>query len=270
MASIFKQENIRVNGFRKARLFGWLYAIDYFRVVCNTNVACKPVRHFTIYIPTILILTFFTKCTSTTSTNKQIEQEAIDIANNIDSTSLNLLRKYCYGSRGDDNFWQRISADTNLYTCSYKTKNDTSELTIFQPFSFKNDFATSYIFDTTSFFRYKFSELGDEIVKITATSDYQLDYYKDTSALVKSFFTRQDPFETFADLTKIKARYKFIGTSYRSDIGDFIIFWLSPQYKLTYLPDTLKMNEKSKKYWLDDFAKGKEIKPHWSLQKVHD
>ena len=107
-------------------------------------------------------------------------------------------------------------------------------------------------------------------MKLSRVSDYGVIYHKDTFALARQIFPGQDPFSKFSKLTGIKDKYKFIATSYRSDIGDFITFWLSLQYKLIYLPDTMKMNAKSKKYWIDDFKSGKEIKEHWSLLKVYD
>lgn len=234
------------------------------------NAACKLVKHSVITIATILALTFFTKCNSSIATEKEIEKSAVNLANNIDSNSLNLLRKYCYGSRGNDKFWQRVSADTNLYACSYIMKQDTAELTIWRPYNFIKDFQTTFNFDTSKYFQFKFSKVLDTIVKIALVDNHGSDIYKDTSALTKQIFPEGNPFDKFSELTAIRNKYNFIETSYRSDIGDFIEFWLSPQFKLTYLPDTLKMNEKFKKYWLDDFEKGKQIKENWSLQKVYD
>jgi hypothetical protein len=228
------------------------------------------VRPLPIIISTLFILTFFIKCKSPNPTEENIEQVAINLANNIDSNSLSLLRNYCYSRRGDIHFWQKVSGDTNLYACSYKINQDTSELTIWQPYNFKKDFPTNYHFDTSNFFEYKFSKFLNKIVKLSRVSDYGINYYKDTLALARQIFVGQDPFSKFSELTAIKDKYKFIATSYRSDIGDFITFWLSPQYKLTYLPDTTKMNKEAKKYWIDDFKNGKEIKRHWSLLKVYD
>ena len=227
-------------------------------------------RHFLTVITTLSILTLFAKCNNSIPKDKSIEQTALKLANDIDTNSLNLLRKYCYGSRGDNNFWQRVSADTNLYSCSYKIKKDTSELTIWQPYNFVKDFQTTYQFDTSNHFQYRFSKVLDSIVRITVVNNQGNEIFEDTATLTRQIFSKQNPFLKFSELTAIKDKYNFIGTSYRSDIGDFIEFWLTPQFKLTYLPDTLKMNEKFKKYWLDDFAKGKKIKVHWSLQKVYE
>ena len=214
-------------------------------------------------------MTFSINCKSSDTTEKTIDSVATNLANNIDCNSLNFLRKYCYGSRGDNHFWQRVSGDTNLYVCSYKIHQDTANLTIWQPLNFAKDFPTSYYFDTSNYSNYTFSKYLNKIVKVSRVSKNGVTYYKDTLAFANQFFSGQEPFLTFSELTAVRDKYKFIATSYRSDIGDFIVFWLSPQYKLTYLPDTTKMNEKFKKYWMDDFKKGKQIKDHWSLLKVY-
>ncbi|TMI70663.1 MAG: hypothetical protein E6H09_15450 [Bacteroidetes bacterium] len=200
--------------------------------------------------------------------DKNIEDAALNLANNIDSNSLNLLKKYSFGKRGNLEFWQRISADSFLYTFSLEQNVDTLQLVLFRPFSFIRDFACNYQFDTSLYYKFHFSRLKDTIVRLAATNKQGTQNIKDTSLCVKDIFPSRNPFETLTTLTGIKNKYSFVGTSYRSDIGDFIEFWLSPDFKLTYLPDTFNMNPKFKKYWLDDFSKGKKIKEHWILRRA--
>lgn len=234
------------------------------------SVSFKIVRRLLIYIATFLSLTFSIKCNTSIQTERAAGQTALNLANNIDRNSLTLLKEYNYGRRGDHDFWQRISADTTLYTCSYKTNHDTVELTVFVPLNFVNDFASSFSFDTSRYHQYTFFQRNDTIVKIIQVDNLGQDHISGTSILTKDLFPNKDPFLKFAELTELKDKFGFIGTSYRSDIGDFIIFWITPQYKLTYLPDTSNMSPKSKKYWLDDFSKGKKIKEHWRLLKVYE
>ena len=228
----------------------------------------QALRHLLLLIATFLCLTFFTKCN--TSVNRDSEKTALNIANNIDSNSISLLKRFCFGKRGDLEFWQRVSSDSFLYSFSFKQLDDTAELAVFRPFNFVKDFTTNYYFDTSRYYQFRFSKLKDTVIRIVAVTNQGQENILDTLLQVKQFFPDQDPFTILSTLTNIKDKYSFIGTSYRADIGDFIEFWLSPQYKLTYLPDTLNMNPKFKKYWLDDFYKGKLIKDHWSLQKVYE
>jgi|KBSSwiStaDraftv2_1062776.scaffolds.fasta_scaffold186768_2 hypothetical protein len=230
----------------------------------------QALRHTLLFITTFLVLSFFTKCNSPIPTENSIEKAALKLADNIDSSSIFLLKKFCFGKRGDLEFWQRVSAGSSLYSFSFKQVGDTSDITIFRPFEFVKDFPTNYPFDTSKYYQVRFSKLRDTVFRIASITNQANESIKDTLLLEKQLFPYQDPFETLSILTKIKDTYSFIGTSYRGDIGDFIEFWLSPEFKLTYLPDTLNMNPKFKKYWLDDFSKGKQIKQHWSLQKVYE
>ncbi len=229
----------------------------------------QALRNSLIIISTFLSLTFFTKCTSSIPTDKDIEQKAIYLANNIDTNSLNLLREFSYSARGDDNFWLRVSADTSLYACNYKLEDDTAKLSIWRPNNFIQDFSTIFKFDTSIYSQYAFSKVQDKIRKIELDSNKGNTLIKDTSVMSEQFFPDKNPFTTFSELTSIKNKYGFIGSSYSSDIGDFFIFWLSPKFKLTYIPDTLKMDLKFKKYWLEEFKKGKQIKQNWSLINVY-
>ncbi len=227
-------------------------------------------RHPLIYITSFLALTFFSKCRSSPRADNNAEKTAINLANNIDSNSIRLLKEYSYGQRGDYGSWQKLSADTTLYACSYKINQDTIELTVFRSLNFIKDFASPFNFDTSTYYQFIFFQRHDTIVKIMRVDNHGQNHLKDTLVSTKQLFPSQNPFVMFSELTALKNKLNFIGTNYRSDIGEFIDFWITPQYKLTYLPDTIMMNPKFKKYWLTDFAKGKKIKEHWSLQKVYD
>jgi len=209
------------------------------------------------------------QCDTPALTDKSIEQIALHIANNIDSNSLNLLKEYGYGRRGDHDFWEKLSADTTLYSCSYKVNHDTVVLTVFRPLNFATDFATTFNFDTSTFYQFTFFQLHDTVVKILRVDKHGEDHFNDTLVLTKELFPNQNPFTKFSELTAIKDELRFIGTFYRRDIGEFIDFWITPGYKLAYLPDSSKMNARSKKYWLEEFANGKIIKEHWSLIKAY-
>ena len=230
----------------------------------------QALRHILLTIAIFLGLTFFIQCNSPVATGNAAQEAALKLANNIDDSSLNLLKQFCFGKRGNLEFWQRVSADSFLYSFSYKLLGDTTELTVYSPYNFKRDFTTNFQFDTAKFYEFRFLKLKDSIVKIVSVTNQAQEITSDTTVSSKLLFPDSNPFETLSYLTGIKDKYSLIGTSYRSDIGDFIVFWLTPQFKLTYLPDTSNMNQNFKKYWLDDYYKGKIIKEHWSLQKVYE
>lgn len=230
----------------------------------------QALRYTQLFVATFLGLTFFIKCNSPIATEKSIEETALKIANNIDTMSMNLLKKYSFVKRGDLEFWQRVSADSSLYSFSIKNLDDTSELTLNRPYNFIKDFSTDYRFDTSNHYEFKFSKLNDSIRKVVKVTNQSKEITSDTLLSVKQFFPDQDPFATIIQLTDFKNKYNIVGTSYYSGIGDIMVFWLSPQFKLTYLPDTSKLNPKSKSFWIDEFNKGKQVKANWSLIKVYE
>lgn len=225
-------------------------------------------RNVLILISTVLILTFFIKCTSANSPENAVEQKALFLANNIDSASLNLLREFSYGARGEDNFWLRVSGDTNLYVCNYMPLGDSTKLTIWRPHKFMQDFSTAFTFDTSVYSEFTFAAVQNDIVKIALDSSVGSVLVKDTMVKITTLFPDKDPFKTFDLLTSIAKKYDFSGSSYSSEIGDFFMFRMSADFKLFYIPDTLNMNPEFKRYWLDKFNSGKEIKPHWRLVPV--
>lgn len=226
-------------------------------------------RNLLFIILTFSGLAFFTKCDSSIPTDEDIEQRSIYLADNIDSNSLNLLRDFSYGSSGEDHFWLRVSGDTNLYVCNFRWKGDTAKLSIWRPHKFIRDFSTTFRFDTAIYSQFTFSKVRGKVVKIELDSSKGNTLITDTSVKTEQFFPEKNPFTTFPELASITNRYNFVGSSYSSGMGDFFIFWLSPKFKLLYIPDTSKIDLKFKKYWLDEFKKGKKIKQNWSLINVY-
>ena len=222
-----------------------------------------------IRIVSIFALTLFSKCDGSRRADNIAEQKAINLVNNIDSSTLGHFKEYGYGRRGDYDYWEKLSSDTTLYNCSYKIKDDTIKLTVSRPFNFTKDFSTTFNFDTSRYYQFAFFQRHDTIVKIVMVDNHGQDHVRDTLVSTKQLFPSNNPFIKFAELTSLKDKLNIIGTSYRNDIGEFLVFWLTPQYKLTYLPDSTKVNPGSKKYWLDEFAGGKKIKEHWSLIEVN-
>lgn len=202
--------------------------------------------------------------------DKITRKKALFIANNLDSSSLELLRNYSYGRRGPIEFWSRDIEGTTLYTCSYRSLGDSEELTLIsRPFGFIIDFPTTFQFDTSYYYQYKFFQVHDSVVRLVRTDFDNLISFKDSVIATKQMFPIQDPFERLSKLNSLKERFGFMGVWYRGDIGDFINFWLTPYDKLVYMPDTNKLNPKFKRVWIDEFLSGKKIKDHWRLVKVN-
>jgi hypothetical protein len=230
----------------------------------------QALRKHLATISALLGLAFFTRCNSSVSTDKEIQRKSVYLANHIDDASLDLLRDFSYGAKGDDNFWLRVSGDTNLYVCNFRLKDDTAKLSIWRPDKFIRDFSSTFQFDTSVYAQFTFSKVGDNIVKIELDNSKGDTLIKSTSVKTAEYFPDKDPFTTFSELTSIAKRYHFTGSSYGSGMGNFFVFWFSPKFKLLYIPDSLQMSPKSKRYWLDEFQKGEKIKQNWSLVNVNE
>ncbi|HRN55996.1 MAG TPA: hypothetical protein PLL71_06070 [Agriterribacter sp.] len=234
------------------------------------NGCMQTVRNFLLIISTLLSWALLTQCTPSIRADRDIEQRSVYLANHIDSHSLNLLRDFSYGAKNDDHFWLRVSGDTNLYVCNFRLRDDTAKLSIWRPDKFIRDFSTSFRFDTSIYARFTFSKVQDQIVSIELDSSRAGTLVEDLLVKTGQLFPDKNPFITFSELAAITNKYHFTGSSYSSGMGDFFVFWISPRFKLLYIPDTLQINPKFKKYWLDEFKKGKKIKQGWSLIDVYD
>ncbi len=222
------------------------------------------------FIVTIFLLTFLTECSDPEFSDKNIQIQAEKITNLLDSNSIEIFKKWNYGVRGDYEIWTKLLSDSSKYTCFYQTKKDTSYLSIYQPYNFTQDFPCSFSFDTSKFWQFNFDLYQDKIFRITFVDNHGQDHIKDTLIPVQIFFTNNNPFDTLKNLSKLKDNLSVYGIVYRKDIGEFVEFWLSSQYKLTYLPDNLNLGPKFQKFWLDDFSQGKTIKKHWNLHKYKE
>jgi hypothetical protein len=214
----------------------------------------------------IFIISSLNNCGSKSQVDFKAEQIAWFIVKNIDTTSLNLIKHYNYVQRGKVDLWEKISGEIVIYSCSYFIGHDTSLLIVHQPMNFLDDYVSTFNFDTSRFHQFNFVQSRDTIISILTFDRQGKAIQQDTLISIKGLFPDRDPFKMFSKLTALKNKFKFIRTSYREDIGDFIVFSITPQYKLTYMPDTTKLNPKFKKYWLGEFTNGKKVNTHWSIQ----
>lgn len=227
-------------------------------------------RKYQLFIATIFILTFLTDCRDLNHSEKDILSKAEKITNLLDSNSIEILKKWNYGVRGEYEIWTKHSSDSSKYTCFYKTEKDTSYLSVYQPYNFKKDFPCNFSFDTSKFWQFNFEAYQGKIFRITFVDNYGQNHITDTLISIHNLFTNTNPFDTLKRLSNFTKNLGVYGISYNKDIGEFVEFWLSFHDKLTYLPDSLNLDPKSQKYFLDDFSQGKTIKKHWNLHKYKD
>jgi hypothetical protein len=177
-----------------------------------------------------------------------------------------------FGHRGEADIFIKHSnnPDSGFYSygCFYIKKMDSIKLTISRFENFKKDFPCDMLIDASKFNRVVFNKLRNASVRISIVNNRGQDQIIVESIPLKTLFPINDPFEKFKYLSDLKDSLGILGTFYRPDIGNFIQFYLSSQYILTYLPDNAKINPKFKDVWLNEFATGKTIKRNWNYRKL--
>lgn len=218
---------------------------------------------------TILLLSLLTRCSNPEFSDRNVERKAIRITELLDSNTIQTFHIWNYGIRGNNEVWVKIMGDSTEYSCFYRKEKDTASLTIFKSSGFLIDFPSNLYFDTIKYHRFDIDMYGGNIFRITSVDHFGQDHITDTMIFSDRAF-KKNPFIHFSALSALKDSLGVYGISYRSDIGNFVTFWLSAQHKLTYLPDDLNLNPKFQEPWLADFTKGKMIKKHWNLRKLEE
>ena len=221
---------------------------------------------------TLLIIAFMALCACSESkfNDKNIELKALNIAEKLDSANIAVFYKWGIGHRGNADIFIKYSDDTNTtiysYSCFYYKNSDTIKLTIRNFENFKQDFACDIVMDTSNYYLVEILKYNTSL-RVSGVDKNGHDQIFIESPL-KKIFKANDPFETFKTLSDRKDSLGISGVSYRADIGNFIQFYLSSEYILTYLPDNGNLNPGFKNVWLETFATGRTIKKNWNLRKL--
>lgn len=221
----------------------------------------------TLVLLSALILTFFLSCSDHRYSDKEVELKANRIIKLFDNSTIDIFKHWGYGTRGEAEIWQKL--DTPTYGCFY-LKKDTLNLSVGLIENFKNDFPYTVIIDTSKVHQINFKKIGDKDINITAWTNKGMDTLIIDKIKLTSLFPTTNPFQFFAELSRLKDSLQIIGTFYRPDIGNFIQFYLTNQHVLTYLPDTLQINPKYRDVWMGYFLSGKTLSKNWILRKLEE
>lgn len=223
-------------------------------------------------ILSFIILIAFSACSNPKFSDENMEIKALDIANKLDSNSIKTFYEWGFGQRGEMQIFTKNSDNPNngfcSYGCHYTANKDTIKLRIYDFNNFIKDFPCTLQIDSSKNYTYYFIKYSNSYVRVsTYSNDAQHNSLIDSIPL-KELFPTNDPFKKFKTLSELTNSLGIIGNSYRTDMGNYIEFYLSRQHILTYLPDSLYLNPKSKEVRLKEFAKGKTIKKNWNLRKL--
>lgn len=219
-----------------------------------------------VYIGIAVILGFLS-CNYKPVNEETANSLAMNFIKQADSTTIQLFKTWEYGKRGEVEIWSKLNRDSTIYTILSINSGDTMKITTSNLNEFRKDFAISITLDTTKFWKFSFYEYKNK-VRILATDTLGKDFFLAETYKLSYLFPNKNPFQHIKKLTELKNSLGIIGSSYMPRIGDFIQFYLSPEYILTYLPDTTAFDKRYKSIWLNEFSKGKRINKIWNLRKT--
>lgn len=207
-------------------------------------------------------------CFDSSYSDRNIESRAQAIVDRLDNDSINIFKEWNYTQRGKLNYWSKIVSGEQLYSCTYSKETDTTKLIIFKLQAFLKDFPWNYKLDTLKYNQVELSQF-DNSIHVKATMD-GYGATLDDILIFNGLFISKNPFNHFSKLASLKGDLEVFGISSEGYIGDFIQFYLSSQYILTYMPDNVYFNlePKAKDFWMKEFEKGKMIKKNWNLRKL--
>lgn len=217
---------------------------------------------------TSILIIFLLSCSDSRTSPKTVEQKAGRITNRLDSSSISIFYKWNYTPRGKAEIWSKKSFDSILYSCIYIQFPDTIELRVSQLSSFLKEFPCKISVDTAKYRKVDFLKSIDDNVKIVGIDDFGENHILEQKAAITKLFGASNPFEKLSELSKLKDSLEVFGITSKQHLGNFIQFYLSSEYILTYLPNDLNLNPQFEDVWRKEFARGKIIKKNWNLRKL--
>jgi hypothetical protein len=211
----------------------------------------------------------FFSCNNTPDFEKEAICHANKIADFFESYPIVSFREWNYGQRGQNEYWQKRIRDSVVYSCIYSKRNDTSKISCSNLKGFKTGFGLKINIDSALFSQYSFELSNDSSIRISIQDTLGRTHVYPNSMACASLFEQENPFVSFSKLSQLKNKLGVTGIVYMPQIGDFIQFNFSPDYVLTYLPDSCKFSPKYSSLWKSEFEKGMMIRKNWNLRKLY-
>lgn len=214
-----------------------------------------------------LAFALFSKCTDSKLSDKTIEKRALKLSKQLDGEGTKTFSDWGFSKRGKIEIWAKNDKDSISYGFLY-FKEDTVKFTLFGIDAFRKDYPFNPRIDLSNYYTVNFSQTKDGKVSISGTN---YDAVKKTIAQnipVNELFKSENPFEKLKNLSGYANKLGILLTFHKPDLGNFIEFYLTPEYVLTYLPDSLYINPKHKDKILKDLSTGTLIRKNWNLRQL--
>jgi len=218
-----------------------------------------------LFLISTLILIY--SCGGRIISKEEAKENALLITEKLNEENINVFRKWNFEYRGGE-IWTKKIDDSTVYSCYYRKDNDTISLVIRSRFLSSNEFPCLIDIDTSIYRSYNFKQSKDGRISVIAKNKDWEDTLLLHNQNIENIFGNKNPISKVDSLSKAKDELKVYRINYLKRNGDFIDFYISARDILTYIADesTLKPNQR----WLDNFAKGIEIKPKWNLRQFDE
>lgn len=231
------------------------------------NTMKKSQKIFKVLGFVFLALTVFWQCKKSDFPDRDIEKKALAISKKLDGGSICTFNEWGFSKRNNIEIWAKNAGDSISYGFLY-FKQDTVKFTLFGIDALRKDYPFNAKVNTGDYYTVDFSQTKDLKITIAGTNK---DGVRDTiisNIPSGELFTASNPFEKLKSLSDFANDLGILNTFHKADLGNFIEFYLSPEYVLTYLPDDLYINPNHKNKIEKDFASGKMIRKNWNLRKL--
>ena len=206
-------------------------------------------------------------CGGRIMSKEDAKDNALHITEKLNEDNIDVFRKWNFQYRGGE-IWTKKIEDSIVYRGYYRNDNDTISLIIQNRYILSKEFPCRIEIDTALYRSYEFKQSLDGRIEIKATDHKWNDSLILKNQRIEDVFGINNPFYKIDSLSKLKDELKVYRIDYLKRNGDFIDFYVTGRDILTYIADESTL--KPRHYWLDNFAKGIEIKPKWNLRQFDD
>lgn len=213
----------------------------------------------------VLLLLVITCFSCGPDQNKIIAKEkAQKLIAALSPTRLKDLSHWNYVERGKLRFWYYDSAGIQSCLTTIEDRNDSSILKVVRAKKFLKIFPPNFPahMDSDTVVIVKHGENWSLVTKYANDTSYNFEVPNPDLA-----FGDRNPLYLFKDMNWFNQSFDIKGIVSDNFIGNFVQFYLSEGYILTYFPDSLFINPKVKEYWQKDFKRGETLNKNWNLRK---
>jgi len=226
----------------------------------------KPSLFLVVVLSCLVLVTACNN--SDSSPDRSMYKRAIAISQKMDSNALETFKDWNITRQAQKTILHRNKEDDSTeYMLTYEKIKDTSFITLMGDINRQKDFRSTYPFDTSRFWSFSFAEVNHNIIRITVSDNSGKDHSCDTSVATSQLFPGKSPFLIADSLTRLMDNLHLVATTCKHETGNGMVFWLSWNQLLVYLPGNGReaIASKDSLFWKKILPTGRRISKNWLL-----